>query len=236
MSAQEGKANPPSRAKWRVYRALAVLLILGLVAFVGPAFLNGYDGQHQIEVECSVGAARSLSGGSVTRTGLGSSSAEVKITTKNCGKLLLREGVSERNADRTARQLDAGGLPLPGGSRLVFHPRTAEVHRKKRYDVWLPNDLVSGKLHEWDRLSRAGTGPVLSSLPAISRRSGPLQAVRFNLWRQPGSVRKRPRAGAAVSRSVQRDLGGPRKTGMGGLRHSGASGTRSAPPTPGSVS
>lgn len=109
MSAQGGKASPPSRAKWRFYRALAVLLIIGLVALVLPAFLNWYDGQHQIKVECSVGAARPLSGGSVTRTGLGSSSAEVEITTKNCGKLLLREGVTDQNAGSTARQLDAGG-------------------------------------------------------------------------------------------------------------------------------
>lgn len=108
---QEPKAEPgpAKRVGWRFYRALGLIVVIALVALVGPFALSRIDAAHRVQIICSVEAAEPLRGGSVTRTGLGTSFDEIEITTSDCGKLLLRQGVTAENASKLAGQLKSGG-------------------------------------------------------------------------------------------------------------------------------
>jgi len=99
----------PRRSKFRLYRGLVILVGLAMVTVVVPFALNRYDTIHRLDVQCSVTSATALTVSSVNRKGLGRSSAEVEITTSDCGRVLLQQGDLGTSVRKTARALDAGG-------------------------------------------------------------------------------------------------------------------------------
>lgn len=84
--------------------ALITVLVLG-----GSYALHAYDRSHVISVACTVTAAEGDVGSSSSGKGIGSSFEQVEISTKECGPLVLRRGVTAENKDAIAARLDAGG-------------------------------------------------------------------------------------------------------------------------------
>ncbi|MFJ3029773.1 hypothetical protein ACIPEQ_13100 [Curtobacterium sp. NPDC087080] len=109
MKEPKAESGPGRRVGGRFYRALALIVVIALIALVGPFALSRIDAAHRVQIICFVNAAEPLKGGSVTRTGLGTSFNEIEITTSDCGELLLREGVTADNASELAGQLKSGG-------------------------------------------------------------------------------------------------------------------------------
>lgn len=84
--------------------ALTTVLVLG-----GSYALHAYDRSHVISVACTVTAAEGDVGSSSSGKGIGSSFEQVEISTKECGPLVLRRGVTAENKDAIAARLEAGG-------------------------------------------------------------------------------------------------------------------------------
>jgi hypothetical protein len=110
----QGSAKAKSKrtkAKNRAY-VILVLVIVPVLAVglfvIAPITLSNYDQSHQTTVQCEVETADFGKRSTVNRIGAGSSREEVEITTKDCGKLLLREGVTEENGAEIAATLSAG--------------------------------------------------------------------------------------------------------------------------------
>jgi hypothetical protein len=96
----------------------AILLILAFFG-IGPVLLNAYDREHPVTKACEVTTAQAGSSSTVSRTGIGGSSEQVVVESKNCGELLLREGVNKDNSDEIASGLTPGNeydFILGGGS------------------------------------------------------------------------------------------------------------------------
>jgi len=87
-----------------VAMALVTVLVLG-----GSYALHAYDRSHVISVACTVTAAEGDVGSSSSGKGIGSSFDQVEISTKECGPLVLRRGVTAGNKDAIAARLEAGG-------------------------------------------------------------------------------------------------------------------------------
>lgn len=99
-----------SRSRWiRYFSALGVLIFIILAVFVGPAWLNAYDAANHTWITCEVKSAHAETGSNVSRTGIGGSRAEVEISTKGCGSLLLRQGITQANSKRVATTLEESG-------------------------------------------------------------------------------------------------------------------------------
>ncbi|MDB6426706.1 hypothetical protein [Curtobacterium sp. 20TX0008] len=109
MEEPKAESGPARRVGWRFYRALGLVVVVASVALVGPFALSWIDAAIRVQIICSVEAAEPLKGGSVTRAGSGTSFNEIEITTSDCGKLLLRRGVTAENASELAGQLMSGG-------------------------------------------------------------------------------------------------------------------------------
>lgn len=109
MKQPQAESGSARRVGWRFYRALVLIVLIALVALVGPFALCRIDAAHRVRIVCSVERAGPFSGGSVTRTGVGTSFSEIEITTSDCGKLLLRQGVTAENDSKVAAQLKIGG-------------------------------------------------------------------------------------------------------------------------------
>jgi hypothetical protein len=102
--------GPYPKSRWiRYFSALGVLIFLILATFVGPAILNAYDAAHHKWISCEVESAHAETGSNVSRTGIGGSRAEVEIRTKDCGSLLLRQGITQANSKRVATSLEQRG-------------------------------------------------------------------------------------------------------------------------------
>jgi len=87
-----------------VAMALITVLVLG-----GSYALHAYDRSDVISVACTVTAAEGDVGSSSSGKGIGSSFEQVEISTKECGPLVLRRGVTAENKDAIAARLEAGG-------------------------------------------------------------------------------------------------------------------------------
>lgn len=87
-----------------VAMALITVLVLG-----GSYALHAYERSHVISVACTGTAAEGDVGSSSSGKGIGSSFDQVEISTKECGPLVLRRGVTAENKDAIAARLEAGG-------------------------------------------------------------------------------------------------------------------------------
>ncbi|HAQ9610430.1 TPA: hypothetical protein IYE61_002922 [Enterococcus faecium] len=82
---------------------------MGIALFVvGPIVLRNYDHSNRLSVGCEVTSATYGVRSSVSRVGAGSSRAQIEIVTTDCGTLLLREGVIEKNGPELAAALTPG--------------------------------------------------------------------------------------------------------------------------------
>jgi hypothetical protein len=92
----------------------AVLLFLFflvpvLFLYVGPIALKSYDAGNQIEIVCTVSSAEASTDSSYSTRGVGASTLQVVIKTKDCGSLALRWGLTRDNIQRTAQRIYDGG-------------------------------------------------------------------------------------------------------------------------------
>jgi hypothetical protein len=101
----------PGRRRGRVL-VILMLIAMALVTVVivgGASAWRAYDRAHVIAATCFVTAAEGEIGSSTSGKGIGSSIDQVAITTKDCGPLVLRRGVTADNRDRIAAMLEAQG-------------------------------------------------------------------------------------------------------------------------------
>lgn len=87
-----------------VAMALITVLVLG-----GSYALHAYDRSHVISVTCTVTAAEGDVGSSSSGKGIGSSFEQVEISTRECGPLVLRRGVTAENKEAIAARIEGGG-------------------------------------------------------------------------------------------------------------------------------
>ena len=103
------------RAKNRA-QAIAILVVLaaiGITLVFGPFALRSYDKGHPSSVQCTVTSAQGTTGSFRSSRGAGGSFDQVVILTENCGKLVLRQGVTASNKAALAAQ-------IAGKSEQVF--------------------------------------------------------------------------------------------------------------------
>jgi len=84
----------------------ALVLCIGFF-FAGPLVLSSYDRSHRESSTCTVESVDGISGRTSNR-GVGGASALVRVQTKECGALDIREGVTTRNVDAKAAELTEG--------------------------------------------------------------------------------------------------------------------------------
>jgi len=90
---------------------LAISTVVLLGGFViGPSILENYDNSHPLEKSCKISSAIPETSSTVSRTGIGGSTDQIVIESSDCGKLLLRQGISERNRDEIALQFTEGDV------------------------------------------------------------------------------------------------------------------------------
>lgn len=112
--------NP--REKRRLWRrwlrfggGMAVLALIAFVVFIGPAILKSYDTDHMRTVRCTVTSAENRVQSTSTR-GIGGSIPEVRIETSDCGRFLLRDGVTRANREEIAARLPPGKYAITVGA------------------------------------------------------------------------------------------------------------------------
>ena len=111
--------------------ALITVLVLG-----GSYALHAYDRSHVISVTCTVTAAEGDVGSSSTGKGIGSSFEQVEISTRECGPLVLRRGVTAENKEAIAGRLEAGGRTRFEIGAASFRFREALVGVRERVVVF----------------------------------------------------------------------------------------------------
>jgi len=105
----ESSAKPDNkRGRVLVILTLIAMVLVTVVVLGGSYALKAYDRSHIISVTCTVTAANGDIGSSTSGKGIGSSFDQVSITTKECGPLVLRRGVTAENKEAIASRLKAG--------------------------------------------------------------------------------------------------------------------------------
>jgi hypothetical protein len=104
-------------AKWKMSKAKAwVLFVLWafVIVFVssfflaGPEVLRSYDDAHRVQLVCMVSSAEASTGSSRSTKGVGASRPQVIIESRECGKFVLREGVTKDNSGDIASSFKSG--------------------------------------------------------------------------------------------------------------------------------
>lgn len=112
--------------------------------FVGPAWLNAYDAANHTWITCEVKSAHAETGSNVSRTGIGGSRAEVEISTKGCGSLLLRQGITQANSKRVATALEESGkVEIEVGFGVLRYSLGSWRDQSPAYRLRLPLCVVS---------------------------------------------------------------------------------------------
>jgi predicted Zn-dependent protease len=111
MSTAVESAAKPGRRRGHVLVVLTLIaMALITVLVLGASYaLHAYDRSHVTSVACTVTAAEGDVGSSSSGKGIGSSFDQVEISTKECGPLVLRRGVTAENKEAIAARLEAGG-------------------------------------------------------------------------------------------------------------------------------
>jgi hypothetical protein len=104
-------------AKWKMSKAKAwVLLVLWafVIVFVssfflaGPTVLRSYDDAHRVQLVCVVSSAEASTGSTRSSKGIGASIPQVVIESRECGKFVLRDGVTTDNNGDIASSFKSG--------------------------------------------------------------------------------------------------------------------------------
>jgi len=101
-----------ARRKRAKNRAQAIVILIALAAIgitlvFGPFALRFYDKGHPSTVQCTVSSAEGAIGSFSSPRGAGGSFDQVEILTENCGKLVLRQGVTANNKAALAADLES---------------------------------------------------------------------------------------------------------------------------------
>jgi hypothetical protein len=96
---------------WLIF-VVAALIILVVTAFylVGPSVLSSYDAKHKVQISCTVDQASSGAASARSSKGIGSSVPQVVFETKDCGTLILQDGVDRRSSARIAAEVKPGAV------------------------------------------------------------------------------------------------------------------------------
>ena len=91
-------------------QAVAILIALaaiGITLVFGPFALRSYDKGHPSTLQCTVTSAEGAIGSFRSSRGAGGSFDQVEIVTENCGKLVLRQGVTSDNKAALAARIES---------------------------------------------------------------------------------------------------------------------------------
>ena len=87
----------------------AAVIVLGSLFFLaGPTVLRSYDDAHRVQLACVVAYAEPSTGSSRSAKGVGASTPQVVIESRECGKFVLREGVTTDNSRDVASSFKSG--------------------------------------------------------------------------------------------------------------------------------
>jgi hypothetical protein len=114
MAITKNKQRAHTRQRRNKRVAVAILAISTVVLLggfiIGPSILDNYDNSHPLEKSCKVSSAIPETSSTVSRTGIGRSTDQIVIESSDCGKLLLRKGITEKNRDEIASQFTEGDV------------------------------------------------------------------------------------------------------------------------------
>ncbi|PYY34749.1 hypothetical protein DEI89_07555 [Curtobacterium sp. MCBD17_030] len=138
MSAGVESAAKPGRRRGRflVVLTLIVMALITVLVLGGSYALQAYDRSHVIAVACAVTAAEGDVGSSTSGKGIGSSFDQVEVSTKECGPLVLRRGVTAENEEAIAARLEAGGRSRCEIGAASFRFREVLVSVRERVVVF----------------------------------------------------------------------------------------------------
>lgn len=109
-TAAESAAKPGCRrGHLLVVLTLIAMALITVLVLGGSYALHAYDRSHVISVTCTVTAAEGDVGSSSSGKGIGSSFEQVEISTRECGPLVLRRGVTAENKEAIAARIEGGG-------------------------------------------------------------------------------------------------------------------------------
>lgn len=103
------RKSPQQLRKNRIfaYTFFLVILLLGLAVLGGPWAITSYDKGHHVSIECNVTGAE---GGRSSASARGSASwSQVRVSTSDCGSLVLSSGINQSNRHAVAAELAMGG-------------------------------------------------------------------------------------------------------------------------------
>ena len=91
---------------WLIF-VVAALIIFVVSAFylVGPSVLSSYDTKHKLQISCTVDHAKSGAASARSSRGMGSSVPQVVFETKDCGTLVLQDGVDRGRSAQIAAEV-----------------------------------------------------------------------------------------------------------------------------------
>lgn len=84
---------------------VALMVAATLLFLVGPSVLNSYDKTHRVRLTCYVDSAEASSVSTRTGKGTGTNLPQVVFRTKDCGTLLLQDGMTEARSKSIAARI-----------------------------------------------------------------------------------------------------------------------------------
>jgi len=104
---QPGTGSRVSR--WRGLLILGAIALVTLGLFVAaPLAITHYDEAEHVDVDCQVISSLVTNGGSRSLRGIGSTRLQVQLETRECGTLIIRNGISDLNAESIASYFESG--------------------------------------------------------------------------------------------------------------------------------
>jgi hypothetical protein len=86
----------------------AVIVFVSSFFLAGPEVLRSYDDAHRVQLACMVSSAEASTASSRSTKGVGASRPQVVIESRECGKFVLREGVTKGNSGDIASSFKSG--------------------------------------------------------------------------------------------------------------------------------
>lgn len=103
------KAKMSKTKAWVLFLLWAFVIVFGSAFFLaGPAVLRSYDSAHHVELSCTISSAKASTGSTRSAKGIGASIPQVVVESGDCGKFVLRNGVTADNSQDIASQFKDG--------------------------------------------------------------------------------------------------------------------------------
>lgn len=85
-----------------------VIVFVSSFFLAGPTVLRSYDDAHRLQLVCVVSSAEASTGSSRSAKGVGESTPQVVIESRECGKFVLREGATTDKSRDVASSFKSG--------------------------------------------------------------------------------------------------------------------------------